>query len=58
MVETIGKPVFHRYSGDLFGAWMIDAMDADGETGNKVSTINRSWLQKLRNIDEILCVYL
>ena len=39
MVETIGKPVFHRYSGDLFGSWMIDAMDADGETGNKVIII-------------------
>ncbi len=27
MVETIGKPVFHRYSGDLFGSWLIDAYD-------------------------------
>jgi hypothetical protein len=27
MVETIGKPVFHRYSGDLYGAWLMDAYE-------------------------------
>ena len=36
MVETVGKPVFHRYSGDLYGSWMIDAHDAEGEDGKKV----------------------
>ena len=29
MVETIGKPVFHRYTGDLYGSWLIDAQDAE-----------------------------
>ena len=27
MVETIGKPVFHRYSGDLYGSWLMDAYE-------------------------------
>ncbi len=22
LLENIGKPVFHRYSSDLFGSWM------------------------------------
>lgn len=39
MVETIGKPVFHRYSGDLFGTWLQDAVDPDGEDGAKLWTV-------------------
>ena len=42
MIETIGKPVFHRYSGDLHGSWMIDAMDAEGEDGKKLWTTRYS----------------
>ena len=37
MVETIGKPVFHRYSGDLFGSWLMDAYEfTDEEEKTKI----------------------
>ncbi len=39
MIETIGKPVFHRYSGDLYGSWMVDALDPEGEDGKKIWTV-------------------
>nr|XP_040569630.1 LOW QUALITY PROTEIN: uncharacterized protein LOC121119077 [Lepeophtheirus salmonis] len=34
ILETIGKPVFHRYTNDLYGSWMMDAVvraDTEGK---------------------------
>ena len=47
MVETIGKPVFHRYSGDLFGSWLMDSYsEADPDSDRKIwvtlSTANQT----------------
>jgi hypothetical protein len=29
MIETIGKPVFHRYSSDLYGSWLMDSLASE-----------------------------
>lgn len=48
MVETIGKPVFHRYSGDLYGAWLMDSYseadydDSDRKIWVTYSTVNQT----------------
>ena len=47
MIETIGKPVFHRYSGDLHGAWMVDAEDPIGEDGKKLWSTNSAYTKVL-----------
>jgi len=36
LLENIGKPVFHRWSSDHFGGWMQDAVDREGEDGQKI----------------------
>lgn len=54
ILENIGKPVFHRYSTDLYGSWMQDAFAREGEDGNKIwvtlSTDNRFEPEKPINL--------
>ncbi len=36
MIEEVGKPVFHRYTQDLYGSWMVDASPPEGEGDEKL----------------------
>ncbi|XP_059081824.1 uncharacterized protein LOC131879496 [Tigriopus californicus] len=47
MIETIGKPVFHRYTPDLYGSWLMEAFVWDQDDKSKVWTTDSQHSQTL-----------